>query len=35
MTGIATGFVEPIINRGIAGVLAYLVTDTITNKTVE
>jgi hypothetical protein len=32
ITGIATGFVEPIISRGLAGILAYLVTDRITKE---
>ena len=32
VTGIATGFVEPIISRGLAGILAYLFTDRITKK---
>jgi hypothetical protein len=33
ITGIATGFVEPVINRGLAGILAYLLTDRIATKT--
>ena len=32
MTGIATGFVEPVINRGLAGILAYLLTDKLAKK---
>jgi hypothetical protein len=32
MTGVGTGFVEPTIDRGLAGVLAYLLTGRVTNK---
>ena len=32
ITGIATGFVEPVINRGLAGMLAYLFAEKLTTK---
>lgn len=32
ITGISTGFVEPIFNRGLAGILAYRLTTRFTRK---